>query len=402
MKRSNVLLITNLFPNPEEPNRGVFVFNMAAEVGKMVDLTIISPLPWFPKWQMLKSFKNWYKFSLIPQTYTIKKQNVICPKYLAIPKAGWLHSFSLFAALLPVVWRLNKNRRFDLINAHWLFPDGVASYWISKILKVPLVSSARGCDINHYLTYKLRRPQILSSLRYANRITVVSEAQKENIIRAGISGSKINTIKNGIDIEKFRLRDKKQCREELNVDKNITSILFIGQLVPVKGFDYLIEAAQKLVKAGTKNFIVTVIGEGPLRPQFERKIKEMGLEGDFAFLGEQPHDKLSLWYGASDLLCLPSIREGCPNVVMEALASGRPVVASRIGGIPELINEKNGILFTTGMVSELTKALKVAVEKKWDESEIRNSVIDCTWNKVAGKFFDVFESVVFEKEKANT
>jgi len=343
-KRPKVLLITNLFPNPEEPNRGVFVFNMVNEIAKMVDLTIISPLPWFPKWRILKVFRKWHAFSMVPRAYTIRGQNVLCPKYLAIPKAGWLHSFFLFMTLLPIVRRLHKNKQFDLINAHWLFPDGVASYWVSKILKIPLVSSARGCDVNLYLTHKLRRPQILGSLRHANKITVVSEAQKETISKAGIAELKINTIKNGIDVEKFRVRDKERCRIELKIDKNIISILFVGQLVPVKGLDYLIDAAHRLNSAGTNNFVITVIGAGPLKTQFERKIKETGLENIFAFLGEQPHDKLSLWYGACDLLCLPSIREGCPNVVMEALSSGRPVVASCVGGIPELINEKNGVL----------------------------------------------------------
>ncbi len=399
MKNKNILIITNLFPNPEEPNRGIFVAEMVRELKNSADITVLSPIPWFPKWGMLKRFKGWYRFSQIPYNYEINGQKVICPKYLAIPKLGFLHSFFMLVLLYPKVKQLHKEKRFDLINAQWLFPDGVASCRIAKMLNIPIVLSAHGCDINLYMKMKFRKKQILKALNACDAVTVVSGQQKKSLAELGIPDSKINVIKNGFN-ENFKVQNKVTLREELGLNIKQQLIIFLGQLVEVKGFNYLISAVKQLEDALRNGYEVIVVGSGPLSNMYEKKVLELGLSEKIKFYGEKKHDEIQKWLGASDMLCLPSIREGCPTVVLEALACGKPVVASRVGEVPELVSEKSGILFDPKDVNGLAESLSVAMNRKWDENEISGSVKHLSWKSVAGEYFNVFSNVL-SKEGAN-
>ncbi len=390
----NILLITNLFPNPEEPIRGVFVYNMIKGLAGKADVTVISPLPWFPKIGLLKKFKDWYKFSQVPQRYKIGTINVISPKYLAIPKAGFLQSLFIFLSILPVVRRLRKTIQIDLINGQWIFPDGVAASWVARLLKIPLVLTAHGCDINLYTKFTLRRPQIIKALKYTKRITAVSNAQKKVMQGLGIDSHRISVIHNGVDFDEYRLRDKAECRKKLGLNTNNRIILFVGQIIEVKGLNFLVEAAASLVKEKYSNFKIIAIGEGHLRKTFEDSLIELGLQDQMLFIGEKTREEIPYWYGACDLLCLSSIREGCPSVIVEAFASGRPVVAPQIGGIPELITEENGMMFELKDVKGLSLTLKKALNKDWDEQRIQNSIREYSWNNVANKYLDVFKQAL--------
>ena len=396
-KNKNILIITNLFPNPQEPNRGIFVAEMVRELKNSADITMISPIPWVPKWGVLKRFKGWYKFSQIPYNYEINGQKVICPKYLAIPKLGSLHSFFMFVSLYPKVKQLHKEKRFDLINAQWLFPDGVASCRISKILNIPIVLSAHGCDINLYMKMKSRRGQILKALNACEAVTVVSGQQKKSLLESGIPDSKISVIKNGFN-ENFKVQNKITLREELGLSTRQQLIIFLGQLVEVKGFTYLISAVKQLENASRNGYEVIVVGTGPLSSMYEKKVSEMGLSEKIKFYGEKKHNEIQKWLGASDMLCLPSIREGCPTVVLEALACGKPVVASKVGEVPELVNEKSGILFNPKDVNGLAESLSKAMSREWDENEISSSVKHLSWKSVAGEYFNVFTNVLSKKD----
>lgn len=396
-KKLKALLITNLFPNPEEPFRGIFIANMAREAKHECDLTVVSPLPWFPR--ALKWLKKYGSFSMIPHEFDIDGIKVYSPKYLAIPKMGALHPVFIFLALWKTVSKIKKEQGIDLINAHWVFPDGVSASWIARLLKIPFILSARGCDINLYSKFILRRPQIINAVKAAYRITSVSQAQKETICKMGIPENKIMVIRNGVDIERFALKNREQCRSRLGLSSMAKIILFVGQFVEVKGFNYLIEAIARLYDEGKRDLRLIAIGNGPLKEGYRNKISKLGLGASVLFAGEKSRDEIPYWYGACDLLCLPSIREGCPNVVLEALASGRPVVASKVGGIPELLNEKNGILFTPRDVGKLSEALRNAMERTWYPGEIRNTVIQFSWKNVASEYIANYEKVMLAAQR---
>lgn len=393
MRKSKLLLITNLFPNPVEPNRGIFVAEMLREMKDMAEITVISPVPWFPRIGFLRRFGRWYKFSQIPHRYTIDGQDVVCPKYLAIPKAGFLHSITLFLAVLPYVVKAHRREKFDLINAHWVFPDGVAAYWISRMMKIPSVLSAHGCDINLYLNMPLRKWQIVSALNGIEHITVVSSRQKGTLSAAGINGAKISVIYNGFS-DRFTIQDKAEMRSELGLDPSSKIILFVGRLVGVKGFEHLIHAVKKLEQSGRYDYEIVVVGDGDMRREHEGEVARLGLSHKIRFYGEKGRDEIHKWFGACDVLCLPSIVEGCPTVVIEALACGRPVVASAVGEIPHLIGKDNGFLCRPKNEDDLFESLAKALDRDWDQVEIRNSVANMTWRNSARKYVDAYKEAL--------
>ncbi len=394
-KNLKLLLISNLFPNPQEPLRGVFIFNISRELRKMCDLTVVSPLPWVPA--ILGKLKKYKRFASIPKLFEMGDIKVCCPKYVAVPKFGALHPVFMFFSLLPKVYRLKKTAKVSVINTQCVFPDGVAAGWIARFLNLPLVLSALGTDVNLYSTYRYRRPQIIKALKKSDKITVVSDAQKQVVRNLGIDKNKIVVIKNGVDLERFNIKNKAECRQRLNLENNCKFILFAGRLEEVKGVNYLIDAFVQLVKEGKKHHLI-IIGEGSLKEKYIQQVSAAGLGDYITFVGEKSQDELPLWYGACDLFCLPSKMEGCPNVIMEALASGRPVVASRIGGIPELVNEKNGMLFEAGNACQLAEALESIILSGRSETEIRDSIKSRNWENTAEQYLEACCEAIKEFE----
>ena len=394
----HVLIVSNLFPNPVETLRGNFVAEMTRELNKKIKVSVLNPLPWFPKISFLDGKTSYFKFARVPRTFEIFNLKISSPKYLAIPKMGFLQSLFIFIRLLPEIWNLHRQERIDIVNAHWVFPDGVGVSWICWFLRIPCLLSARGCDVNLYSKFILRRQQIKSALKIANKITVMSNDQKKTVQTLGVSKSKIKTIYNGIDQVNFKIRDKVLCRQSLGLELKETIILVVAQLVEVKGLDYLLEAIHILKAKGSfRDKRLIIIGEGMLRAKLIRKCNELNLLDRVSFLGKKTRSELPIWYGACDIFCLPSIREGCPNVVLESLASGRPVVASNVGGVPELVCQINGILFHSKNTVALVEALEKAQKKVWDEHLIRLSVKDFTWEKTANKFLESFEQILLER-----
>jgi teichuronic acid biosynthesis glycosyltransferase TuaC len=389
-----IVLVTNLFPNPLEPNRGIFVANMVRHLRTKCKLTVISPLPWFPRSGFLQRFKKWYKFSLVPGEYMFEGLKVLCPKYIAIPKCGFLHSISLYWCLLPVLRKMKNGAGVDVINVQWIFPDGVAVSWIAGQLNIPFVITAHGSDINIYLKYRLRAKQILGALRKSDRITVVSKALKESLSGLDIDSDKITVIYNGVDFSIFNHQDQSQGRSTLKISYTGKIILFVGRLVQVKGLVYLIEAVARLKKKYAADFRVYLVGDGPLKSTLQKMACDFGAVDRIEFAGERGHSEIPFWYAASDVFCLPSKNEGCPSVILESLASARPVVASRVGGIPELINSDNGILFESGDVNGLMDALKRALENRWDRQKIVDTIKGYSWENTADNYLSVFQQAI--------
>lgn len=392
-----ILVITNLYPNPVDPLRGIFIGNMVKILRKKCEIKVISPLPWFPRNKFFIRFKKYYHFSQVPEESNITGVTVYYPKYLAIPKMGFLNPVFIFIAIFLKTLKIVKQDKIDLINAHWIYPDGIAVSWIARLLKKPFILSSRGCDINLYSMFKLRKPQIKNALEKASKVTAISEKQKSIIEGLGIHKNKIIVIKNGVDFKSFDIKDKKKCRDILGINYKNKIILFVGQIIEVKGIGFFIEAIKKLKDNKLNGFRVEIIGDGNLREGQENIVRDSGLQEFIHFLGEKSREEIPLWYGACDLLCLPSIREGCPNVILEALASGRPVVASNVGGIPELVNENNGILFEKEDIERLANALKTALSKKWDDQVIQNTVKGYTWESIADQYFNLFNEVLKHK-----
>lgn len=395
MNKKHIVIITNLFPNPVEPGRGVFLQQLVDRLKNFYKIDVLCPLPWFPKVRIFRRFWKWYKFSQVPAQAKINEINVIYPRYLVIPKLfGFLHSVFLFLSIFGKIKKMHSIETIDLINAYWVFPDGTAAVWVARKLKIPVVVCARGCDINLYWTFPLRRLQIIRALKDANQVTAMSQDQKNTIENLGIPGTKVEVIHNGVDFNKFTIKEKNECRKELGLPQNVKIILYIGRLQEEKQIPYLIQAASELKREEDKNIKVVIIGEGSLRGTLENMVCRFGLEDEVKFHGEKKHEEIVLWLGASDLLCLPSKREGCPNVVLEALSCGIPVVASSVGAIPDIVQGDNGVLCSENSVEALVASLRKALGRKWEKEKIRQSVNYLSWEKTAEGYHKIFSQII--------
>lgn len=393
-QRRSILVVSNLFPTPTDPIRGVFTYQLVKRLTAICDVTVVCPLPWFPGWLRGQMFRKWADFAQIPSVYDWQGITVHCPKYPMIPRVSEAAQAALmFPSLYRTVKQLHRLKKFDAVNTQWLYPDGVAAGLVASTLKLPHVLTALGCDANLFLTQRHKRTQIEWAMHKAQRITVVSDALRQFIEGHGSGGKPVDVIPNGVDAEVFHPRDKDECARSLGVARRGKTVLFVGQLLEVKGVIYLIEAVDRLVKAGMDVF-VNLVGEGSNRPIYEAEIERRGLSSRMRLVGNRPHGEVALWMGASDVFCLPSIREGFPNVVLEALFSGRPVVASDTGGIPEMVSEKNGLLVEPKDATALANALGEALSKNWDPASIVDSVSHLSWERAAETYLRSMEEAI--------
>lgn len=374
-----VLIFTNLFPNSLDPNNGLFNMYQFIHLSSKCEIRVVSPIPWYRVFK----HKECLSANITPGI------KVYYPIYLYIPKiARSLHGFQMFLSVFGHIIKLRKDFNFDIIYATWAYPDGFAIALLSKIIQKPFIIKVHGTDINEYTKYLLRRFLIIYTLKMSKKIICVSNALKYKIASLGIKTSKIITIPNGIDTSKFTYMDPVKARLRLSLPTDIRIIMFIGNLSPVKGLDYLLEAFLKVTLQYQTSLLLVIVGNGELRESLKSKAQKLGLidNNSIYFAGEKKHDEIPLWINACDILCLPSLSEGLPNVIIESFACGRPVVATKVGGIPEVVKEGvNGILVDPADSNILANALNKALNTNWDRKLIQESVNDRSWYDNAEK-----------------
>ena len=395
-----VLLISNIFPNSAEPVRGIFTYQIVKALRKMCNIEVVAPLPWVPP-SLKKKFLSQYPYANVPETERIGGIQVYHPRYLVIPRMlGSMHSIFMVPSLFRLAKKLERAQHFDLINAHWLFPDGVAAAWAGKLLRKPVILTGLGCDVNLYSTMFFRKAQIVRSLQNVAYGTVVSNSMKLRLVSLGIREEKIAVIPNGVDLKLFNIMDKKRARNFLKLSNESRIVLTIGSQDEVKGTKYLIEAFGMLLKRQKSPLLLILIGDGPLRKSLMSMSKNLGISKSVVFLGRRPHGEIPLWLNAADVFCLPSLREGQPNVVLEALACGIPVVASNVGAIPEMIRD-NGRLSPPADSRSLCENLEFCLSNIWDREAFRRTVECFSWTECARMYFQSYLNVV-NGNKAST
>jgi len=398
-KKLKVLVITNLYPNNIEPNRGIFIRQQLKQLAPLCDIQVIAPVPWVPLNVNLKIFSRWSLNRRIVYQETIDGIGTYHPRWLVIPKIFRAsYGFFFFFAILPEVLRLMKTFQFDVIDVQWVYPDGFASTLLAKLTRKPVVIHALGCDINLYTRFFLRRKLIVWCLKKANGIVAVSNVLKDKIVSFGIESEKVQVIPNGINEDSFRPMSRQECRNKLAlpIDKKI--VLFIGSLEEVKGVGCLLDAFSQLNKKYHGELCLVMVGQGSLEKQINSEIKNLGLDKVVTLTGGVLHDEIPLWLNACDVFCLPSIREGMPNVILEALACKKPVVATRVGGIPEIISsEEYGKLVPPNDPDALANAIQRVLGELEEGKLIGKKFTGLTWEDNAKQVFAQLQAVVNRK-----
>lgn len=379
-----ILTFASLFPNKIDPSHGIFVYQRSAHLAKRPgnDVVVVSPVPYFPQW--LKT-KRWQMAAGLPSEETFGDLRVYHPRYFLLPKIFMpFHALSMFIGCLPRTLALNKEKRIDCIDAHFVYPDGMAAILLGKILNVPVTISARGTDINLYPSYLSIRPMIKWTLKRANGVIAVSGALKEAMIALGIPRDKAEVIPNGIDATRFSPVSGPEARKKLGLADGVPLLVSVGALISSKGHELLVQAVEQILPRHPE-LQVYIIGEGPFRGPLEKLVKELHL-GDHVHLpGKKPNEELPLWFSAADLSCLASLREGWPNVVTESLACGTPVLATRVGGIPEILHSPDLGILVEYTTESIVEGIEHGLSIKWDRVSISRRNRARTWAIVAAE-----------------
>jgi glycosyltransferase involved in cell wall biosynthesis len=278
--------------------------------------------------------------------------------------------------LLPHLERFKP----DLILSYYVYPEGYAALTAGKRLGVPVILGAIGSDIN-------RIPDSISAfltrkaLREAAFVLTVSEHLRDRAIKLGASPERTRTVRNGCDTSVFRFADRAAARAALGLDAESEIVVFVGWIAPTKGLRELVDAMKGL-RVSHPRLQLFCIGEGTFRAELEARVIHAGQADRIRFLGWRTSPEVASWLAAANVFCLPSYAEGCPNSVIEALACGRPVVATNVGGIPELVNSESGILVAPRDSEALAEAISDALSRPWDEPGISRRS-QRQWDQVA-------------------
>ncbi len=398
--RLRILTFTSLYPNNVNPLQGIFihqrVFHLARRPGTTVE--VIAPVPFFPSWLPMA---RWQKMSQIFLRETIDGVRVQHPRYPLLPGISMpLHGTLLFLGCLALVGRLHRKEKFDCIDAHFVYPDGFAALLIGKALGIPAVISARGTDINVYPSFFTIRPMIRWTLRHAAGMIAVSADLKRKMAGLGAPEANLCVISNGVDVERFRPLDRSKSRKLLGLPQEGLIAVSVGSLIESKGHHLLISAFAELTRRFPK-LQLHIIGEGIYRQQLADLIRQKQLNERVFLMDSRPNEELSSWFSAADLSCLISAREGWPNVVSESLACGTPVLATRAGGIPEIITSAEFGTLVERDVRSIMVGLELSLSKPWNREEIASCARSRSWDAVA-KEVEGFLSLAVERGQSGS
>lgn len=331
-----VLVFSTLFPNEAQPAHGLFVWRRLQEVlatGR-ISAKVVAPVPWFPFAH--RRFGEYGRFAAVPDREVRDGVEVVHPRYLVIPKVGMrVTPWTLGRAGLAAARQLRSaGFDFDLIDAHYFYPDGVAASLVGKTLGRPVVITARGTDISLIPRDAVARRRIVAAAESSGACVAVCQALKDEMVDLGIGAERITVLRNGVDLQGFQPIDRLEARRRLGLEGR-NWLLSVGLLIDRKGHDITIRALRDL-----PGYSLVIAGDGPLRPQLQLLARDMGVADRVRFAGLVPADELPVYYSAADASILASSREGWANVLLESMACGTPVVASAVWGTPEVVSSR--------------------------------------------------------------
>jgi glycosyltransferase involved in cell wall biosynthesis len=375
MSDCKLLVISTLYPNPAQPRHGIFVETRLRHLlaDGAVTATVIAPVPWFPF--RSSAFAEYSKYRDIPRSETRNGVEVNHPRYLAIPRIGMLLTPFFMAISLWLSARALKRsgKVFDVVDAHYYYPDGVAVALVSRYLGKPFLVTARGTDINLIPEYSLPRRLILWAAEKAAASITVCQALKDRMVELGADPRKIHVLRNGVDLELFRPLDREQCREKYGLDG--LTLLSVGHLIERKGHNLVIDALTEL-----PDVRLLIAGDGEEEVGLRQQVEQLDLVDRVTFLGAVGQQELAEIYNAADILVLASSREGWANVLLESMACGTPVVATSIWGTPEVVTTPAaGVLVKVRAGPALAEGVKKLLENYPARGETRAYAERFSW-----------------------
>ena len=388
-QRLRIAVVTPMLPVPHDMTRGRFTYETVRALAELADVRVFFQTMRYPRLPGMKPRS--YIYAKVDQNYKLPGLDVEAFDYPAVPVVS--------RALNGLVgsWALRPRVRAfkpDLVLGYWVYPDGFAALRVARSLGVPCVIGALGSDI--HVRSGLNVLMTRRTLVGADAVLTVSEAMRQaTISEFGVKPQDVHTVVNGFNTSVFGPSDQAQAREHLGISGGDQLVVYVGRFIEAKGLRELIEAS-RLLAASNDRFRLVLIGDGGMKAELLGLIQAAGLADKVHLPGGLPPEKVAQWICAADVLTLPSWSEGYPNVVVEAVACGRPVVATDVGGTREIINASNGILVAPKHVAGLRTGLEQALGREWNHAAIA-AAMRRSWDDVAAETLKVCASLVARK-----
>lgn len=379
-----LLFISNLFPDQREPWRGLDNVTLLHALRKEQPELEIRVLAFRPSLCL-----GARRIGLLARTEDV----ALNPSYhsaVYLPKFGGCNH-RLFAWSLTRAIRHLDEFRPDVILAPWLFPDACAV--AACFAGVPLVSVAQGSDVHQYLAMPMRRAAILRMCKRARAVVTRSRDLKSRLADAGADATRLHTVYNGVHMDVFRPSSRAAARQHLGIPEEARLLLFVGNFLPVKGIELLLDA-MAIVARQRQNVGLALVGSGPLEQSLRNRAEALGILKRLRFAGRQPPVEVARWMQAADAVCLSSHNEGVPNVVLEAVSTGRPLVSTDVGGIAEIIEPAmtRRFLVSGRCPASYASALNEALVSPPDELALHQRAVQYSWPNCARNYLGLMTS----------
>ena len=380
-----VAIVTPLFPRPDEPHSGWFIYQTVDALQHYVDVKVICPQPSYQAGNrdVLEAWKE-QRPDITPIRFTFP-----AVRFLSRPFNG--------AACGKYLYPHLRDLHPDLVLNYWLYPEGYGAVRAARALGLPVIVGSLGSDLR-IIPDPITRMLVARTVRRADFVLTVSEELRQRAIRMGAADDRTRTIRNGCNSDLYRFGDPREARRELHLEEDLELIVYVGRLVKPKGLGELCEAFRVLV--GERPRVrLALIGHGPMEAPIMAFLRDHGLEKRVLTPGHQSSRQVARWMQAADLFCLPSYSEGCPNVLLEAAACGCPAVATTVGGIPEVSDPEWSILVPPQDTASLLAALRDGLRRVRDRGAIASRQ-KRTWDQVALETWEVCREVRLRKSAA--
>lgn len=389
--RFRTLVLSTLYPNVAQPRHGIFIENRIrsqVESGQ-IEVRVVAPVPWFPFRH--RAFGHYATVADVPKRDQRHGINIVYPKYPVVPKFGMTIAPALLAASLiaPIRNIIRSGFDFDVLDCYYFYPDGVAAALIGKYFKKPIVTSALGTDINLIPKYYLPRRMIQWAADQNRGMTAVCRALKDEMVALGVADERVRVVLHGVDLQLFQPpQDRDVLRKSLNLNRR--TLLSVGHLIERKGHHIAIEALKYVPEVE-----LLIAGDGPEQASLKSLAHQLQVESRVRFLGHVDQTDLRRYYGGADALVLASSREGIANVLLESMACGTPVIATRVWGAPEVITQPEaGVLVDERTPECLAESIRKLFANYPDRKDTRRFVEQYSWKRTTDDHFQIFDEIL--------
>jgi len=375
-----VLILTKIFPNRVEPLSSPFNRQQFAHLARLCEVRILATIPWFPGAKALSRWSRAGRVFDVPKEDCIEGIPVRHPRFVFVPRLAPGLSGPLYAASLATTV-LRYRGKVDVVLGSWAYPDGFAAVVLAEMLGTPAAIKLHGSDMNVVAQLPGPRRALEWAFPRTQRIVAVSHALRDEAIKLGAFSDRVDIVPNGIDRTRFRPQDRCAARRVLGLSQDSAIRSLHGHIERQKGVLDLVRAFAALTKR-RKDTSLVMVGDGTGLADCQRLAADLCV--DVSFVGARPHDEIPRWIAACDVFALPSWNEGTPNVVLEALACGRRVVATRVGGTPDVITtDILGVLVPPGDPPALAIALDDAMSNACDAAVVSAALNAPDWGESA-------------------